>query len=218
MTVEKALTSPKAVRQNSYNYWNARNCDMTYKEIVTDNWLTSYKSIIKGPVIDLGCGSGNNTKVLCDMGVEVIACDLSQNVIESIKRNFPAVKTSKFDLLDDFPFEENFAGAVVADLCLHYFTEAETLNIIENIKRVLKPGGYLYARVNSLKELHNPSIFKEVEKHLYKTEDDRYKRFFDKDDVNRLFSGLQICEVNEEQMLRYKEPKTVLKIIAQKAV
>ena len=59
-------------------------------KITYDNWLDVFLDEInkcKTPVIDLGCGSGNDTLYLIEKGKEVIPCDFSQNTINNIIKN-----------------------------------------------------------------------------------------------------------------------------------
>lgn len=86
------------------------------------------------------------------------------------------------------PFEDNVADIIISDLSLHYFTEQKTFEILDEIKRVLKPNGLLLFRVNSVKDVnHGAGEGKEIEPHLYETTDGRYKRFFDEEDIKKFF-------------------------------
>ena len=49
--------------------------------------------------------------------------------------------TKKFPLLD------SSYSIVIADLCLQYFCEEDTFHIVNEIKRILRPGGLFLARV-----------------------------------------------------------------------
>ena len=44
----------------------------------------------------------------------------------------------------DVFFENNYTDLIIADLSLHYFSDKDTKRIIKEIKRVLKPNGYLF--------------------------------------------------------------------------
>ena len=113
-------------------------------------------------------------------------------------------------MLDGFDFEDNYFGIVCADLSLHYFREADTRRILEEIRRILVPGGYLFVRVNSVRDVnHGAGQGTETEPHLYRTENGMFKRFFDEADVKRLFSDFEILFCEEEKMLRYRLEKMV---------
>lgn len=131
-------------------------------------WLEMFNEEIdkcKTPIIDLGCGSGNDSLYLINRGKTVIACDYSKNAIEKIKKNIPEIKrTENFDMREGLPFEDDYTDLIIADLSLHYFSEKVTFDILGEIRRVLKPEGLLLFRVNSTKDTNYvPSERIEVE-------------------------------------------------------
>lgn len=133
------------------------------------------------------------------------------NAILNIKKNFPEVLDSVcFDMLDEFPFPNDITDLIVADLSLHYFKREDTINILKEIKRLLVSNGHMLLRVNSINDVnHGAGNGKEIEHHLYMTEDGRYKRFFDYKDIYDFFYLFDIKYIREETMKRYKlEKKT----------
>lgn len=107
----------------------------------------------------------------------MVHCDYSRNAIENIKKNFPEVeKTECFDMSKGLPFGDNLTDTIISDLSLHYFSEQKTFEILDEIKRVLKPNGLLFFRVNSVKDVnHGGGEGKEIETYFYETDDGRYK-------------------------------------------
>ena len=88
------------------------------------------------------------------------------------------VDTCQFDMTEGFPFEAGAADVVIADLCLHYFDDAEMADIIGEIGRVLVPGGRLICRVNSDKDInHGAGQGEEIQRGLF-LKDGVKKRFF----------------------------------------
>jgi SAM-dependent methyltransferase len=206
------------IQKNSYEYWNCRFKIRTRDEIITDDWLDMFSKEINGcntPIIDLGCGEGNNTLYLINMGKKVIPCDFTDSAIKQVKINFPEfTRAEQFDMLNGMPFSDGFTDIVVADLSLHYFTTKATLSILNEIKRILRPGGLLFARVNSVNDVnHVAGKGFQIERNLYLTKDNRYKRFFDEQDIAFFFSGWNNIYVNEERMMRYKEEKVLWRIV-----
>lgn len=200
--------------KNSELYWNNKHVNYDRKKIKVDDWLDRFDPIIaecKSPVLDLGCGSGNDTLYFIEKGKRVIACDQSMNAISNIQKNFPEVLEARcFNMLDGFEFEDDSFEIVCADLCLHYFTEKDTRMILNEIRRILVPGGHLFVRVNSVKDVnHGAGQGTEIENHLYRTEEGMFKRFFDEEDVRKIFSGFDILFCEEQKMLRYRSEKIV---------
>lgn len=195
-------------------YWNNIHVNYDRNNIKVDDWLDRFEPIVtncKSLVLDLGCGSGNDTLYFIEKGKKVIACDQSINAINNIRKNFPEVLEARcFNMLDGFAFEDDSFEIVCADLCLHYFKEADTRRILNEIRRILIPGGHLFVRVNSVKDVnHGAGQGIEIEPHLYRTEDGMFKRFFDEEDVRRLFSDFDILFCEEQKMLRYSSEKIV---------
>ena len=206
---------------NSITYWNDIHKYYKREDIKYDDWLDSFIDIIEKcntPILDLGCGSGNNTLYLVNHNKKVIACDLSENAITNIINNFPEIEDTKcFNMLDGIPYQDNTFDIVIADLSLHYFEKKETIKVINDIKRVLKKAGHLIFRVNSINDInHGAGKGLEIEKHLYETEDRRLKRFFDEDDIKEFFKDFDIEYLNEEIMTRYKLEKRLYKVCVRK--
>ncbi len=194
--------------------WNDIHSHYEREKIKYDDWLELFDRAIKQcetPIIDLGCGSGNDTLYLIERGKKVIPCDYSKNAIENIKNNFPEIERAEcFDMSRGLPFEDNFTDIIISDLSLHYFTEKKTFEILDEIKRVLKPNGLLFFRVNSVKDVnHGAGKGKEIEPHLYETDDGRYKRFFDSEDIKKFFYDWENLYLHEEVMKRYEAEKVL---------
>ena len=201
---------------NSLQYWDNLHKEYNRDEIKMDDWLVDFDSIIlscKTPILDLGCGSGNDTMYLINKGKQVISCDQSRNAIDNIKKNFPEVYDTKcFNMLDGMPFKDNSFELIIADLCLHYFKEKDTTKILNEIKRILYSGGHLIFRLNSMNDVnHGAGKGNEIERHLYETDDKRLKRFFTEEDIKYFFKDFNIEYLNEEVMTRYKLEKKLYK-------
>lgn len=201
-------------RQKSMEYWDNWYSKENTDNIVTDGWLDSFRPIIDeccSAILDIGCGRGNDTKYFLEKGKQVIACDQSPNAIERIKNTFPEIYDTRcFNFLDGFDFGDESFEIICADLCLHYFTLADTGFILGELNRILKNGGHIFVRVNSVKDvLHGAGHGLELERHLYQMEDGTIKRFFDIDDIKDIFSGFDILLCEEQNMDRYSKPKIV---------
>ena len=208
-------------RDKSLLYWDELHKNYNRNDIKLDDWLDKFSNIIDDcatPILDLGCGSGNDTLYLINKGKKVISCDQSSNAIKNIKKNFPEVYDTKcFDMLDGMPFKDNSFDIIIADLCLHYFRGNDTFRILNEIKRILTPNGYLIFRVNSINDVnHGAGEGNEVEHHLYETSDNRLKRFFDEEDIRYFFEGFEIEYLNEEIMTRYKLEKRLYRCLVRK--
>jgi SAM-dependent methyltransferase len=196
--------------------WREKYQKFDEKRATYDGWLDIFDRAIEHcdtPIIDLGCGNGNNARYLSQRGKEVIACDYTQKALDLIKENMPEVaKTLCFDMRDDFPFDDNFTSLIVADLSLHYFTEVDTIRIVNEIKRILRPNGILLMRLNSVNDINYGSRDGiELSKNYRRTEWDGDKRYFDEADIDRFFKEFDFIYKNEERMTeRYEKGAKVL--------
>ncbi|GAB4235555.1 MAG: class I SAM-dependent methyltransferase [Stanieria sp.] len=92
-------------------------------------------------ILDLGCGTGQLTNQIAQLGAEVIGIDKDASMIEQAKANYPQLN---FQVADgtDFSFTKSF-DAVFSNAALHWIKPPET--VIKCIWQVLKPGGRLIA-------------------------------------------------------------------------
>ncbi|MBR3518063.1 MAG: class I SAM-dependent methyltransferase [Lachnospiraceae bacterium] len=206
-------------RERSLQYWERTHEEQDYDRdsIRVDDWLEPFDDIIMGttrPILDLGCGGGNDTLYLINKGRQVIACDQSERAIQRIRKNFPEVMETKcFNMLDGLAFADASFEVVIADLSLHYFTGKDTSFIISELQRILVPGGYLLLRVNSIYDVnHGAGQGREVEPHLYESGAGTLKRFFDEADIRRFFKEYKIEYLKEETMTRYKLEKKLYRV------
>ncbi len=201
------------------DYWNETHKKYSQGKITYDNWLDNYKSALdkcRTPVLDLGCGTGNDTLYLTEKGFNVIACDYSEVALDKIKNFFDNVETKLVDISQPLPFNDNSFDLIIADLSLHYFDKQTTKDILKEIKRILKPKGNLLARVNSVKDInHGAGQGKKIEENFYFVEGYN-KRFFDIKDAEEFFSIIGKTKVKEADMLRYSKPKKVIEVNVEK--
>ena len=211
------------MKESYVEVWNKLHKDFSAKNIVKyDDWLEEFDDIINNvttDIIDLGCGvTGNNTLYLLEKGKSVISCDFAKEALDVVGK-IKGSKTLCFDMLDKFPFQDNSSELVIADLSLHYFRKDDTYRIIDEIKRVLKPNGYLILRLNSVnsteyKKLSNDNNIEKIEENLFFA-NNMEKRFFDKQSIDEFFNGLTPICVREENMSRYNPDKIVWKLAFQ---
>ncbi len=202
---------------NKYKeHWDKTHYKYFNGKINVDNWLDKYMQLINSceyPIMDLGCGIGNNVKYLLECGKSVVACDYSDSALEVVQSIFlddvnnKRLKLLKFDISNNFPIKKENFELIISDLSLHYFDKKTTIKILEEIKRILVDGGCLLFRVNSINDLnYGTKVGKEIEPHFYFTQGYE-KRFFDLNDINYFFGNWIIKNLNEKIMYRYESKK-----------
>ena len=201
------------------DYWNETHKKFSTGKTTYDNWLDDYQEVLdkcETPVLDLGCGTGNDTLYFTERGFKVIACDYSEFALDKIKQDIQGVETKQIDISQTLPFEDKTFDLIIADLSLHYFDEQTTKKIMQEIKRILRPSGNLLARVNSTADInHGAGQGKKLEENFYFVEGYN-KRFFSIEDAQKFFSIIGKSKVREADMLRYTNPKKVIEVNAER--
>ena len=104
--------------------------------------------------LDFGCGSGNLTRHLLELGLEVIACDVSPRFLELISRTFHglSVRTHRLNGDDLREISSSSVDFAAAYSVLHHVPDY--LGAIAELARVCRPGGIIY-----LDHEHTPSYW-----------------------------------------------------------
>jgi SAM-dependent methyltransferase len=184
-------------------------------------WLARWFPLLETsrviPLLDLGCGSGFDSRYLTSEGFSVIGADYCRSALACVSEVAPRARRVQMDLRGDLPFPDAAFQVIVANLCLHYFSGAETRAIIEKIRRRLRIGGFLMARFNSKNDVHHGAIgHEEVEPGCYIV-GGMLKHFFDSEDLKQLFSKSWIIHGLEEMTIHcYSKPKVVWELVAEK--
>ena len=88
----------------------------------------------------MGCGPGQTTKYLKNLGVNVSGLDLSEKILEQAKKIHPGIRFIKGNILN-LKFENNSIAGIVAFYAIVHFTNKQVKKAFLEIFRVLKPGG-----------------------------------------------------------------------------
>ena len=207
---------------NTAERWDRIFSHLDESSVVEDAWLERWRGLLEAngdaPVLDLGCGAGEDARYLARWGFAVVAADFSERALEITGRRAPVVETRNVDLTRGLPFANASFGVIVANLSLHYFPWLETVEILGDVRRCLSPGGHLLARLNSTRDAHHATVDKEeIEKNFYLVHG-LPKRLFDREDVTALFSpGWTIEDAGERTTGRYGNEKTLWEIVARKS-
>lgn len=182
-------------------------------------WLPLLGEACEGrPVLELGCDTGGDTAWLIAQGFDVIATDIAADALQACVRAAPGAHLVQHDLRTPLPFRDHAFGAVIASLCLHYFDWRTTQAAVAEIHRALRPGGLLLCRVNSVRDvLHGAGVGEEIEPRYYR-QHAQYadcKRFFEADDLDRLFSGNDWALLSRDELSihRYPAPKVAWELV-----
>jgi cyclopropane fatty-acyl-phospholipid synthase-like methyltransferase len=110
------------------------------------------KEEFKGKILDSGCGTGENSLYFASLGFQVVGADFSKRAVEKargkamargLKAKVTFVVSDALNPSDELKREEPFDTIVDCGL-YHAFEGSDTDKYIENIRKLLKPGGTFF--------------------------------------------------------------------------
>lgn len=98
-------------------------------------------------VLDLGCGIGQDSKFLQEIGMDVVGLDISAKMIEEAQKRNPAIRFIVKDFLGS-DFKDNEFDAVWCSGAFNHFPSKWNNIFMAKVKKILKPNGILYISAN----------------------------------------------------------------------
>jgi SAM-dependent methyltransferase len=103
-----------------------------------------------GRLLDLGCGAGNYSIFLSQMGYEVTGIDISETAISWAHENAASADVSPSFVCGDgvnlADIEDNSFDFAFDGHFLHCIIGRDRETLLENVHRVLRPGGFFLVR------------------------------------------------------------------------
>lgn len=145
-------------------------------------------------VLDLGCASGYQSKMLCDLGLEVTGLDLSPEMIKVARRRVPEARFVVGDMTNMDFSEESFSGVYARASILH-IPKSLVPKVLQGVHEILKRDGIFYL---ALKDGDGEEIVVD-ERHGIKVR--RFFAFFNEDEIRKLLktAGFKIKSVSYYQ-------------------
>ena len=107
-------------------------------------------------ILDAGCGYGRNLVHLLREGCEVFAVDANPEAVDHVRalaaELAPTLPPGNFRVcpIEKMPLPDDFADVVLCNSVLHFaHDDAHFLAMLEELWRVLRPGGLLFCRLGS---------------------------------------------------------------------
>ena len=117
------------------------------EESKMDEWKVQERDIFlsflnnSDTLLEIGAGTGKDGLFFKRKGHEVTCIDLSPEMVKICSNKGLAAYEMSFD---DLRFSDNSFSAVWAMNCLLHVPKQELVNVLKEIKRVLKPGGHFF--------------------------------------------------------------------------
>lgn len=204
-----------------WNGWSSARSGVPVFDAWLDDYATDLEKHKDDLILDLGCGIGADTQYLIKKGFKVLSTDYSEEALKSIKENIPGSQTKYVDMNNPLPFEDNTFYVIIADISLHYFDESTTISLMNEIKRILKVGGFLLARVSSINDVYyGAGSGKQIQERFY-DHGSYAQRYLNESDVDRFFGLIGKYTFKEVAMTRkeayYSHPKMLYQIKVEKS-
>lgn len=104
--------------------------------------LAVFAELVRGPVADVGCGTGRITAHLAGLGVDVSGVDLSPGMLAAARRAHPDLTFTEATMTA-LPIADGTLGGVVAWYSTIHVPDADLPVALAEFRRVLRPGGLL---------------------------------------------------------------------------
>ena len=156
------------------------------------------KTVHGKSVLDYGCGDGNYSILMHNMGFNVIGMDISVNAIE-IAKNSCSAGNLTFYSADSVPenFLKNSFDIVVMLNVLHCLSNKKRAKVFEQARRVLKNNGLFFASVLSTDDESYPrNEWTEVEPNTFDDGSGKLFHFFTPEEITKELEGLNILQMD----------------------
>jgi len=107
-------------------------------------------------ILDAGCGSGRNLTYLLHTGYDVYAIDRSETAIQELQRLADLIapkwakEQARVEAVEQMSFADASFDFIISSAVLHFADNEEHFDqMVDELWRVLKPGGKLFARLAS---------------------------------------------------------------------
>jgi SAM-dependent methyltransferase len=135
---------PRIVNINYYD----QIADLSFSEwFNNDTLLPLLKKFVEllpsyPAILDLGCGTGGESKRLINLGAKIKGIDISSKSISYAKNNVPEGFFINDDILN-YKFEDNEFDGVLDSACLFHFSKKEQNDILKRLHVDMKNDGIL---------------------------------------------------------------------------
>ncbi|KUH96731.1 SAM-dependent methyltransferase [Mycolicibacterium acapulense] len=101
--------------------------------------------LIRGAVLDVGCGAGEHTILLAGLGYDVLGVDYAPSAVEHARRNAEVKGVeARFEVADAMDLGEAAYGTIVDSALFHIFDETDRARYVRSLHAACRPGGLVH--------------------------------------------------------------------------
>ncbi len=149
-------------------------------------------------ILDYGCGDGNYSILMHNMGFKVTGIDVSSNAIDIAEKSCNA-ESLTFYVADSVPerFPKNSFDTVIMLNVLHCLSNLKRAELLEQVRRVLKNRGCFFASVLSINDESYPrNEWTEVEPSTFDDGSGKLFHFFTLEEITNEFEFLDRLQMD----------------------
>jgi SAM-dependent methyltransferase len=168
-------------------------------------WATQWLQLLDLPAgqaaLDLGCGTGGDALALARHSVQVVGLDYSHEAIAQAREKSSALGVPATfvcaDMAAPLPFADRRFDVVMSNVAIHCLPAVDLRATLQEIARVLVPGGRFLFHVNSLEDMRfRPKVrVHELEPGYFLESDGQTIHFFSEDSVRELLRDWTVLDL-----------------------
>jgi ubiquinone/menaquinone biosynthesis C-methylase UbiE len=163
-------------------------------------------------MLDLGCGGGRDSEYFSRRGFRVTAVDIivSEQQQKKIKRNNIAFVKSD---IRKIKIKNKSFDIIYAHLILHYFNNKQIEKIMNDLHKILKPGGYIFIKCKSVGD----PLFgkgKMIEPNFY--DFIHLRHFFSKEYMREKLKKFRVIKISKTNTFKHPRKASFIEAFARK--
>ncbi len=154
-----------------------------------------YDNAVK--VLDVGCGAGRNLFYFLRNGYEVFGIDPNPTAIETVKQLSAALAPENpqenfvIGYAENLPYNDAEFDLIICNAVLHFAKDEQHFeHMLRSMFRVLKPGGYFFARLAS--DIGIETLIKPLGNHRYLLPDGSERFLVDEERLSKYTTELGV--------------------------
>jgi len=162
-------------------------------------------------VLDLGCGTGRHTDLLCKNGFMVYGCDSSRDALYIAREMLPPAHFQQCDV-GYLPYRDECLESIICHAVIQHGTLATITRTIGEIHRILRRGALLFLTVistNHPEYLTGQEIEPGTKVNIDAIDGDMPHHYFTEAEIRSLFRDFAIIKLEHYTARSEKNPERI---------